>query len=169
MAERVDLSKEPCSLTFLLGVAASQAKLAARRQCLENPLTLTSDQALVVRTLREENGLSQGDLARRTGKDAPSLSRILALMGKKGLVEKRRDERDRRVWRVFVTEEVERFSFELCCDLDETEKRLLKGISEEEVRALRVMLWKIVGNCESEFGLESPVPEGWAGGCECAD
>ena len=169
MAVTSDSAAEPCSLTFLLGVAASQAKLAARRQCLENRLTLTSDQALVVRTLREENGLSQGELARRTGKDAPSLSRILALMLKKGIVEKRKDEVDRRVWRVFVTGEAERFSYELCCDLDETERRLLKGFSDEEVRALRVMLWKIVGNCESEFGLESPVPEGWAGECGCSD
>ena len=59
---------------------------------------------MVLRSVEHEEGLSQRELATRVRVEGPTLVRHLDRMEQDGLVVRRRDERDRRVVRVCLTE-----------------------------------------------------------------
>lgn len=70
----------------------------------ENNIDLTPEQWVLIDKLSAQDGLSQNDLALQSFKDAPTTSRILDLLGKKGFIERKREESDRRSFKVFLTE-----------------------------------------------------------------
>ena len=66
-------------------------------------LDITTEQWVILDSLYHLDGQSQTDLANNNFKNAPTLSRILDLMCKKEMVERRRSEQDRRSFNVFIT------------------------------------------------------------------
>lgn len=65
---------------------------------------LTTEQWVLIEKLYWENGQSQTNLADGSYKNAPTVSRIIDLLVKKGFVERRRFENDRRRYKIFLTE-----------------------------------------------------------------
>lgn len=61
-------------------------------------------QQFVLQCLWEEDGLSAGELAHRLGVEPGTITRALRRMGHAGLVERRRDEVDRRKVRAWLTD-----------------------------------------------------------------
>ena len=59
---------------------------------------------VLLRTAVELDGASQREIAEHIGIEPPSLVPQLDKLAEEGLLERRRDDRDRRVMRVFVTE-----------------------------------------------------------------
>lgn len=66
---------------------------------------ITPEQWVIIDNLYGSDGLSQTDLANGTFKNAPTVSRIIDLLCKKGFTERQRFENDRRRYKVFLTEE----------------------------------------------------------------
>ncbi len=64
---------------------------------------ITNRQENALRNLRMYGSMSQTSLAEYTGQDRNSLSRTLAILEKKGLVEKRGSQDDRRFCEVSIT------------------------------------------------------------------
>lgn len=71
---------------------------------IEVGVDLTTEQWVLMDSLHKNNGISQNDLANGSFKNAPTVSRILDLMCKKGLTERRRFENDRRRYKIFLTQ-----------------------------------------------------------------
>lgn len=66
---------------------------------------ITTEQWVILEKLYWNNGQSQSDLADGSYKNAPTVSRIIDLLVKKGFVERQRFENDRRRYKIFLTEE----------------------------------------------------------------
>ena len=66
-------------------------------------IDITTDQWIILDLLYQEDGVSQNHLATKSAKDAPTTSRIIDLMCKKGLTERRKVENDRRMHHIFLT------------------------------------------------------------------
>lgn len=66
---------------------------------------ITTEQWVLIEKLYWNNGQSQSDLADGSYKNAPTVSRIIDLLVKKGFVERQRFENDRRRYKIFLTEE----------------------------------------------------------------
>ena len=66
---------------------------------------LTTEQWVLIEKLYHQNGQSQSDLAEGSYKNAPTVSRIIDLLSKKGLVERLRFDNDRRRYKIFLTTE----------------------------------------------------------------
>ncbi len=64
---------------------------------------LTPEQWVIIDSLYHQNGLSQTDLANGSFKNAPTVSRIIDLLCKKGLTERQRFDNDRRRYKIFLT------------------------------------------------------------------
>ena len=64
---------------------------------------ITTEQWVILDELYHGNGLSQTDLANGSFKNAPTVSRIIDLLCKKGLTERQRFENDRRRYKIFLT------------------------------------------------------------------
>jgi DNA-binding MarR family transcriptional regulator len=69
---------------------------------------LTVDQWVLIDHVARNQGISQNTLAELTTKDAPTVTRILDLLVKKGLVERRMSEDDRRKFNIFLMPEGEK-------------------------------------------------------------
>ena len=66
---------------------------------------ITPEQWIILRKLYEQNGQSQVQLGETTYKDAPTTSRIIDLLCKKGYTERKSDSDDRRKFQIFITQE----------------------------------------------------------------
>ncbi len=65
---------------------------------------LTPRQYFVLATIREEAGASQTTIVRRTGIDRSTLSDIVRRLGRKGLLERERNDNDARAYSIRLTE-----------------------------------------------------------------
>lgn len=82
--------------------AANRAELYRRFRAAG--LSMTPEQWMVLVRLWEGEGRSQAELAASTLRDAPTLSRILDVMERDGLVVRRRDPADARGRRVYLSD-----------------------------------------------------------------
>lgn len=69
----------------------------------EIDVDLTTEQWVLLDSLYDSDGVSQNDLANGSFKNAPTVSRIVDLLCKKGLTERKRFENDKRRYKVFLT------------------------------------------------------------------
>lgn len=93
---------------------------------------ITSSQNKVLRCLWEEDGLYQSDIAKQLSVRAPSLTKLIEQLEKKGLIERKSCEKDGRVKSVYLTEkgrEIKEKSLEVVYYLEDV---LLEGFQENE-------------------------------------
>lgn len=79
-------------------------KLSYLQALKENDIDLTPEQWVILDNLYEKNGQSQKDLANKSYKNAPTISRILNLLGEKGLIERRSPTADKRIYNIYLTD-----------------------------------------------------------------
>lgn len=90
------------SLGFVLGVASRRVSLLLMQQLREHEIS--PEQWSVLYYIREEEGLIQKELAERSGKDKPTVTRILDALEEKGLITRKAAEHDRRSYRIYPTD-----------------------------------------------------------------
>lgn len=64
---------------------------------------LTTEQFAVLFRLSKQDGINQKELASRTAKDQPTTTRILDALSRKGLIEKKMSDADRRAFFIFLS------------------------------------------------------------------
>lgn len=109
---------------------------------------VSSSNYWILKVLWETDGITQKDLARRLSVQPASLTGMLDTMEEKGWVMRIQDSVDARIKRVFLTEtgrELERKAADL---IDECEKIICKGLTEEEKQQLKKMLKNILRNVD---------------------
>lgn len=99
---REDLSR---NFGFLLNDVARLLRTAYDRRIRK--LGLTRAQWWVLTHLFRGDGVSQTELAETLEIEKPTLGRLLDRLETKGWVRREHDARDRRIWRVHLTDEVE--------------------------------------------------------------
>ncbi|MEZ4700108.1 MAG: MarR family transcriptional regulator [Rhodothermales bacterium] len=67
-------------------------------------IDITPEQWIVLSNLYEKDGPTQKDLAGHSFKHAATLSRIVDLLGRRGLLERRPDDADKRSYRIYLTD-----------------------------------------------------------------
>jgi MarR family transcriptional regulator for hemolysin len=98
---------------------------------------------MLLRSAEHEEGLSQSELAHRMNIEGPTLVRHLDRLEQTGLVERCRDENDRRVVRVRLTPSGRRRHAELVDVAARADTQLRALLDEHEVDTLRRVLTRI--------------------------
>jgi MarR family transcriptional regulator, transcriptional regulator for hemolysin len=98
---------------------------------------------ILLRQLENEDALSQRELAARMGIEAPTLVRHLDRMEAEGLVTRRRDDRDRRIVRVSLTDAGRCRHDELKHVAADLDARLRSLFSDRELAIVRRALDRI--------------------------
>lgn len=132
------------SLGWLL---SSAARLVQRR--FSSKLAsygITPPQWGVLVSLWEEDGLSLSKLAERSFFDGPTMTGIVDRLEHAGLVERRRDSRDRRVINVYLTEKGRQLRAVLPPLAEETNREAVAGLSPVEVEQFLRVLRHIIRN-----------------------
>jgi len=114
------------------------------------PLRLEVDQWRILASLHEREGCSVTVLADTTAIERTTLTRALARMRTKHLVERRRDEFDRRAARLRLSTKGRRlYERALPIVLRQNELAVV-GMNAEEVAAFRAQLWRLIHNLDAK-------------------
>jgi Transcriptional regulators len=91
-------------LGYFLERTTRRVKLAFTKAFLAAGIDLTPEQWVILDYLMQSNGLSQKDIADKSYKNAPTVSRIVDVLERKGIVERHRFDNDRRRYKIYLTD-----------------------------------------------------------------
>ncbi len=101
---------------------------------------LTPIQQLVLGALCHEEGMSAGDLGKKLVLDPATLSGILDRMTERGWIIKQTDLEDKRVLRIYLTDEARDLEPKLMEERDNANEEILRNLSFEEKVLLKRLL-----------------------------
>jgi len=113
---------------------------------------LTCAQWGVIALLWEEDGATLGYLRKRRGLDAPTIIGIIRRLELSGLVERRHDQRDRRVVHVFLTSEGHASRHVLSEVMKAYIARLQQNVVAQEQEILQQILQRLIRNSCRLYG-----------------
>jgi DNA-binding MarR family transcriptional regulator len=96
--------------------------------------------------LWHEDRLTAGELARRVGVEQPTITRMSQRMEVAGLVTRVRDEHDRRVIRIALTDQGQALRDQLPAMLDDVARQALDGLTTAQRAQLVRLLSHVAGN-----------------------
>jgi DNA-binding MarR family transcriptional regulator len=132
------------SIGYLISIAGLRYKGEVWRRL--KPFDVTPEQWVVLNGLSTEQGICQRELAERIVKNHPNMTRILDKMEHKGLIRRLADVCDRRVSKVFLTEEGARVRDKLQPVMCEVYENSLKGFDAGEITVLKRLLARFTAN-----------------------
>ncbi|HEY3993591.1 MAG TPA: MarR family transcriptional regulator [Ktedonobacteraceae bacterium] len=119
---------------------------ALKTWCQEHqkPYVITPPQWGILSCLHEEDGLMIGVVSRRRAIDAPTVTGIVKRLEQAGLVERVHDRGDRRVVKVYLTEEGKDLMRFLPAVVETFSQTALQGISEAKQEEMCLLLQKTI-------------------------
>lgn len=120
----------PECMVFLLGKAYQKAHADFNKRL--RPYGLTNMQHLVLEGLWYEPGMTATELSRLLILDKATLSGVLDRMAETGWIEKHPDPEDRRIQRIYPSEQAERLKPVLIEERKASNKEILDTFSPEE-------------------------------------
>jgi DNA-binding MarR family transcriptional regulator len=111
-----------------------------------NNLNITVEQWAVLNIAYTLPGISQSDIARMTQTDKANIMRMIDLLEKKNFINRKSDENDRRVHRIYLTKEGEEMLGAIIPIAEEANRMSATGISPKELETLKKMLRQIRAN-----------------------
>lgn len=124
-----------------------------RAHCEERgkPYVVTPPQWGALEMLLAEDGVTIGAMSQKRGIDAPTATGIITRMEQNGLVERRHVREDRRVVKIFLTDEGRDIARTMLALVDKFDQSMKRGFSEGDIDHLLGQLQKIIANV-SEIG-----------------
>ena len=107
---------------------------------------ITPGQWYFLRTLWDEEGLSQRELSRRVGTTEPTTVSALRLLERNGMIERVRNPDDRRTINIFLTDKARDMKSELMPVAFEVNDIATGGLTEAEFDQLRGLMQKVREN-----------------------
>ncbi|QNL49124.1 MarR family transcriptional regulator [Olivibacter sp. SDN3] len=143
------MQTEPYNMySFILDRTARRVKQYAQAAFANNGFDITLDQWMVLKSLHEFSDLSQRELAERCGKDQPTLTRIVDILVKKQLAERRVHPNDRRSFIVHLTEQGKLKVAEFSPEIKKIRTKAWENLDEEDFNQLARILNTIYNNLE---------------------
>src|SRR5690606_7612649 len=118
--------------SYLLDRTARKVKQYAQRSFNAQNYDITVDQWIILKHLKQHNDLNQSQLAEITGKDNPTLTRIIDLLCKKELTERRQHPTDRRCFTVHLTKQGDKKVEEWSPKMAEIRMKAWENLTEDD-------------------------------------
>ncbi len=121
---------------FVMRLAANRMKSGLNRAFQAANLEMTAEQWSVLAALRQQDGLSQTDLAATVTKDRQTMTRILDLLESGGHVQRRPHPNDRRCNLVFITTSGLKMQQKLTDVAEQFTEHAFIGLTQEDLDQL---------------------------------
>ncbi|OPX89876.1 MAG: Transcriptional regulator SlyA [Pelotomaculum sp. PtaB.Bin104] len=112
------------------------------------PYDITPEQWGLLNRLWKKDGISQKELSEITIKDQTTVTRILDKLERKGFIKRQTCPNDRRSYLIFLTDTGRNLEDQLVSIAYEVLNEALQGISEKEIKQLKVLLNRIFINVD---------------------
>ena len=133
-------------LCDIVGKTVQSIKNLLFREFKANDLNVTPEQWAVMSYLHKEDGLFQKQIADYLSKDKPTVTRILDILEKRNLIIRMSDEKDRRKFKIYLTQDGKNTVRKLIPIANEVQEKIKENIPESEIEALKTVLGKIYSN-----------------------
>jgi DNA-binding MarR family transcriptional regulator len=134
------------SLGFIIYRTALALKSASQRFFKEHGYEITGEQWAIIRHLWEEDGLSQREIAEKTSKDKPNITRMVDALEQKRLVFRQPDPRDRRKYCIYLTKEGRQLHEGLFPLTQTLRQQVTQNLAPQEIDLIKAALNKIYQN-----------------------
>jgi MarR family transcriptional regulator, organic hydroperoxide resistance regulator len=114
-------------------------------------------QDLVLAALWDDDGQTPGAIAAAVQVTTPTIVKMANRMTAAGLLTRRRDDRDNRLVRLYLTDAGRALRRPVENEMRSVEKQLTSGLSEREIRVLTGLLRRITANARA-YGGDGPAP-----------
>jgi DNA-binding MarR family transcriptional regulator len=124
-----------------------------RAHCEERgkPYVITPPQWGALSLLLVQDGITIGTMSQKRGVDAPTATGIITRLEQNGLVERRHTREDRRVVKIYLTDEGRDISNTLASSVEHFEQSMKRGFSEGELDRFLAQLQQLIVNA-AEIG-----------------
>jgi DNA-binding MarR family transcriptional regulator len=121
-----------------------------RTHCEERgkPYVITPPQWGALSLLLVQDGMTIGVMSQKRGVDAPAATGIVSRLEQYGLVERRHDREDRRVVKVYLTDEGRDIAKTLVSSVEHFEQSMKRGFSESELERFMGQLQQLIVNAD---------------------
>lgn len=136
---------------FVIERTAKRMKQACQHSITQAGIDLTVDQWVILQELHKSDGEGQNELARKTFKDAPTVTRIIDILCKKGLTKRKIAPDDRRKFNIFLTPDGKATIQDLLPVIQQFRRHAYANLSEEELDMLNDILDRIFDNLNDKF------------------
>lgn len=134
---------EPLNLLYLLFDTARLLRIEAGRRARARGLGRGEFAALAV--LTRAPGLTQRELAQRLDVEPITVARLLDRLALRGLVERRPDPRDRRVWRLHPGPDAGPLTASVSAEVSDLARHLTEGMAPPALDGLTAGLHHVAG------------------------
>ncbi|HLP94905.1 MAG TPA: MarR family transcriptional regulator [Saprospiraceae bacterium] len=138
------------SLGRILGVAHTAMFRHLGKLMKEQNLPITPEQFSVLSHLWQKDGLQQSELALCTNRNRANVTRIIDILEREGIVERKDDENDRRVFRIHLTTKGKSLREVTAKCAEQSIKDSIKGLTKEEIETCTKVLLKIQSNLKNK-------------------
>ena len=136
---------EDC-MSHFIGKTVQSIKNLIFREFKAKNFNITPEQWAVMSYLHKEDGLYQKQIADFLFKDKPTVTRILDILEKKNLIIRISDEKDRRKFKIYLTQDGKDTVAQLIPIAKEIQFKIRENIQQEEFEILKTILNKIYMN-----------------------
>jgi DNA-binding MarR family transcriptional regulator len=130
-------------IVFLLAKAYQKAHATLRRNLAD--YGLTPIQILVLEALRQEEGVSAGELGKKLVLDSATLSGVLDRLAERGWIVKETDSSDRRSLKLYLGDRANEFAEPLSEVRGKVNEEVMSGLTFEERVLLKRLLRDLSG------------------------
>lgn len=124
--------------------------LKGKLQAALNSFDITSEQWVTLERLHENDGCNQKELSLNSFKEQAAITRTLDILEKKGLVERRKSEVDRREFLIFITEKGINLLNDILPHVKLYRDSLNSILTQEEIETLSALLIKLCNGLISD-------------------
>lgn len=139
------------SLGYAIGRTNWYLKTYVNKLLKEGGVSITNEQWLVLKEVSFNPGLSQTEIAEKCIKDKTNITRILDLLENKGYLERKKDHKDRRMYRIHITDQGKHVIDAVMPITQKTNDVCKKALKDEEINVLIKLLDTICGNVKKHL------------------
>ena len=134
-------------LFYTLEKAIKSYRQFAQRRLNELEHDITIDQWLTLKTIHDNPGIPQREIAASVFKDQASVTRIIDTLVQKGFLQRKVNPEDRRRFKLELSKIGELALSELDPVIQQNRNAALQGLQVAEVNSMRDQLERIIHNC----------------------
>ena len=128
------------------GMASTAVARRLQKNFRQAGLDITIEQWSILYHLWKEDGLSQQELCTRTFRDKPSITRLIDNLEKQQMVKRVPSKEDRRINRVYLTEEAKQLQDTTIQLANQTMDEALTGVNREDIEVVKLVLQQVYDN-----------------------
>ena len=128
------------SVAYAIARTGKAIKFELRRYFREAGIDITSEQYALLCRLWEQEGRSQKELAECSFKDTANITRMIDVLEGKGIVYRERDAKDRRTYRIYLTQRGRELKEKVTPIVLDQGERAYACLTEQEQKSLLDML-----------------------------